>query len=169
MENLIFLLTASLVLYKSSKKPRKTFIADTGCSVVFSPDAVFDHTQSEDGDQLYFAEHTDNDITYGVLCARIHSMLPLEEAQDVMTTYLNRLRKPFNALYNTGIDLCQNRSNTKDCIKMIDYWQDEDNLDWKVKGYTDGQTIAVLYVKNINQISVDKQDEFLDSFCIAKY
>lgn len=166
MENLIFLLTASLVLYKSSKKPKRTFIGDTNCSVLFSPDATFDFSRSEEGDQLYFAEHTDKAITYGVLCAHIHSRLPLDEAGDVMTTYLNRLRKPFNAPYNTGVNLCENR--VSDCVTMVDYWQDEDNLDWKVKGYTDGQTIAVLYVKNINETTVEKQDEFLDSFCLGK-
>jgi hypothetical protein len=51
---------------------------------------------------------------------------------------------------------------------MVDYWQDEEGLDWKVKGYTDGRIIAVLYVKNINDISVEKQDKFLDSFCFSK-
>lgn len=166
MENLIFLLTASLVLYKSAKKPRRTFIGDTNCSVLFSPDATFDLSRSDEGDQLYFAEHTDKDITYGVLCASIHSRLTLEEAGEVMTTYLNRLRKPFNAPYNTGVNRCENWVN--DCVTMVDYWQDADNLDWKVKGYTDGQTIAVLYVKNINEITVEKQDEFLDSFCLGK-
>ena len=68
----------------------------------------------------------------------------------------------------TGIDLCQNWVHGDDCIRLVDYWQDEDSVDWKVKGYTDGHTIAVLYVKNINEISVEKQDEFLDSFSIAK-
>jgi hypothetical protein len=47
---------------------------------------------------------------------------------------------------------------------VVDYWQDEDEMDWKVKGYTDGQIIAVLYVKNINQSTVEQQDLFLDSF-----
>ena len=108
MENLIFLLTASLVLYKSAKKPKKIRIGDTHCSVLFSPDAVFDYTKSEDGDELYFGEYTDKKVTYGVLCPRISHQLPLDEAQEVMNSYLERLHVPFNALYNTGIDLCQN-------------------------------------------------------------
>jgi hypothetical protein len=168
MENLVFLLTASLVLYQSSKKPRRMFIGDTNCSVVFSPEAEFDFTTSKDGDQMYFAEHTEKNIAYGVLCAQVNSPLPVEEAQAVMVSFLNRLQKPFNALYSTGVDLCQSWSLEKDQIKMVDYWQDEDGLDWKVKGYTDGRIIAVLYVKNINEISVEKQDKFLDSFCFSK-
>jgi hypothetical protein len=164
MENLIFLLTASLVLYKSAKKPKKIRIGDTNCSVLFSPDAVFDYTRSDDGDELYFAEYTEKEVSYGVLCARISSKVPLDEARDIMDSYLTRLHKPFHALYNTGIDLCQPFSPETDCIQMVDYWQDEDEMDWKVKGYTDGQIIAVLYVKNINQSTVEQQDLFLDSF-----
>jgi hypothetical protein len=164
MENLIFLLTASLVIYKSSKKPGKTVIGDTNCSVLFAADTEFDFTQSDNGDQLYFAERTDKKIGYGILCARLGERLPLDEAKDVMTTYVNRLQKPFHALYNTGMVPCQSWRQEDDCIKMIDYWQDANKMDWKVKSYTDGQTIAVLYVKNINAIAVEKQDEFLDSF-----
>lgn len=165
MENLVFLLTASLVLYKSAKKPRTIIIGDTNCSLLFSPEAEFDFTQTDDGDQLYFAEYVDKKICYGVLCAQLSQPVSLEEAQDVMVTYLNRLRQPFNALYNTGVNFYP---NAQACVTMIDYWQDENQLDWKVKGYTNGKTIAVLYVKNINDIAVEKQDEFLDSFCMGK-
>jgi hypothetical protein len=164
MENLIFLLTASLVLYKSSKQPRRTRIGDTNCSLLFSPDASFDFTKSKDGDQLYFSEYTEKQITYGVLCARLAEPLPMDEASEVLNNYLNRLRKPFYALYNTGADMCEYSGYKEECVKIIDYWQDEYQLDWKVKGYTDGQTIAVLYVKNITALNVEKQDEFLDSF-----
>lgn len=168
MENLIFLLTASLVIYNSSKKPRKTIIGNTNCSVLFPADAEFDFTQTDDGDQMYYSEYTNKQVSYGVLCAHLSEKLPVVEAQEVMTTYLGRLHKPFHALYNTGIQACQSWSQEDDCIKMIDYWQDKNNMDWKVKGYTDGQTIAVLYVKNITNVSVEKQDEFLDSFCLSK-
>ena len=164
MENLIFLLTASLVLYKSAKKPKKIRIGDTHCSVLFSPDAVFDYTKSEDGDELYFGEYTDKKVTYGVLCARISQKLPLEEAQEVMNSYLERLHVPFNALYNTGIDLCQNSAQEASCIQMVDYWQEEDQVAWKVKGFSDGEIIAVLYVKNICKSTVEQQDAFFDSF-----
>ena len=47
---------------------------------------------------------------------------------------------------------------------MEDYWQDGDQQDWKVKGYADGKTMAILYVKNIGRVEVKKQDLFLDGF-----
>ena len=167
MENLIFLLTASLVMYQTKKKPRKLFIADTNYSLFYFPEASFEYTQSDEGDVLYFAEHQDKLVSYGVLCARLAAPLPIDEARDVMSNYMGRLHKPFHALYNTGIDLCKTPEGAE-CIQLLDYWQDDNGLDWKVKGYTDGQTIAVLYVKNINELEVEKQDRFLDSFCFGK-
>ena len=165
MEDLIFLLTASLVLYKSPKKFRRLQIGDTGCSVhFFSIPVEFDFTETNEGDKMYFTEYEDKNIGYGILCAQLNESLTLEEAQHVMTNYLDRLHKPFNALYNTGIDYCKTWRQAENCVKLVDYWQDENGFDWKIKGYTDGKTIAVLYVKNINETPVEKQDLFLDSF-----
>jgi hypothetical protein len=168
MENLILLLTASLVLYKSSKKYKKILIGDTPCSVHFSPEASFDHTKSEDGDDLYFSEHVEKGITYGILCAQLVETLPLEEAEDVTTAYLGRLRKPFYALHSTGITPCPVYKGTSAIIRLEDYWQDQDGCDWKVKAYTDGATIAVLYVKNIAEGETEKHDAFLNSFSFGK-
>lgn len=165
MENLVFLLTASLVLYKSGKRPRTILIGDTNCSLHFSPEASFDFTQTDEGDQMYFSDFREKNVTYGVMCAQLAEPISLDEAREVMTTYLNRLQKPFLALYNTGIQFYP--GNQENALTMTDYWQDESQIDWKVKGYTNGKIIAVLYVQNINDISVEKQDEFLDSFCMA--
>lgn len=164
MENLILLLTASLVLYKPNKRFKRVFIGNTSCSLLYAPDAEFDFYISDDDDELYFAEHTDKGIAYGVLCARLHESLPLEEAGEVMTSYLGRLRRPFNALHNTGIMPCPSWTRTGEGTRLEDYWQDEDGFDWKVKAYTDGHTIAVLYVKNIAEGETARHDEFLNSF-----
>jgi hypothetical protein len=166
MENLIFLLTASLVLYQSKKKFRKTFIGNTNCSVFFSAGAEFGFTKSDEGDELYFSEHTEKNSTYGILCAQLNEMLPLQEALEIMSTYLSSLQKPFSALYSTGA-MISNEWEQEHCVKLVDYWQDQEQQDWKVKGYTNGHIIAVLYVKNIGDLEVEKQDSFLDSFSFA--
>lgn len=164
MENLIFLLTASLVMYQSSKKSTKVVIGDTGATLNFPGIFYFDNIATPEGDSLYFAEHLDNKVTYGVVCARLHSRLPLDEAQVVMNAYLTGLQKPFGALYNTGADACNEGNIQTRCAAAVDYWQDAHGTDWKVKCYTNGRVIAVLYVNNIAELPVEKQDEFLDSF-----
>jgi hypothetical protein len=162
MENLILLLTASLVWIKSSRKFKRTFLGTRGSSVEFAPDVAFEHT-CHGGDELYFSEHKEKFVTYGVLVAHLCEELDQEDARTVLTSYLNRLRKPFKAPYNTGITDC-----SAGTIAMVDYWQDEDSVDWKLKACSDGKTMAILYVKNINDAEVEKQDAFLNSFRFGK-
>lgn len=164
MEDLIFLLTASLALYKTPKKSETVLIADSGCSVELTSQKLsFETTETEEGDRLHYAEHWDRNVTYGILCAQLAEEIGLDEAKEVMINYINRLRGPFYAVHHIGAEVCDPKDETA-VVSLIDYWQDCDGLDWKVKGYTNGSIIAVLYVKNINELVVEKQDHFLDSF-----
>ncbi len=160
MENLIFLLTASLVWYKSAKKFKKTFVGERGHSVLFAPGVIFEKTSNE-GDEIFFAEHEEKFITYGVLIAHLDEKLFNDEALEVLHIYLKRLRKPFKAAYNTGITQCTAKDGQ---VELVDYWQDENQVDWKVKACSDGSTMTILYVKNINDAPVEKQEAFLNSF-----
>ena len=162
MENLILLLTASLVWIKSSRKFKRFFLGTRGSSLEFATGVEFEHTIHE-GDELYFAEYQEKFITYGVLVAHLHEELCQEDARTVLSSYLNRLRKPFKAPHNTGIV-----DHSASTINLVDYWQDEDSVDWKLKAYSDGKTMAILYIKNITDLEVDKQDAFLNSFRFGK-
>jgi hypothetical protein len=165
MENLILLLATSFVLRLStSRKFKNYFIADTGCSaLLFSGEKRFKQTITDTGDSLYFNEFSERHITYGVICIRLKETYDLDEAMDMLSGYINKLKGPFYILHQTGLqkDVDWNSATTR---TLIDYWQDADMTDWKVKGYTNGKYMAVLYVKNINELEVRKQDLFLDSF-----
>jgi hypothetical protein len=50
---------------------------------------------------------------------------------------------------------------------LTDYWQDSQGVDYKVKGYTNGRVLAILFVRNISQLDVSLQDQYLDSFHCA--
>ncbi|HEX2609136.1 MAG TPA: hypothetical protein VHK91_17265 [Flavisolibacter sp.] len=169
MENLIFLLTASLVYYKSARKSRKVFIGNTNCSFSFSAGPLeFDITENEQGDTLYLAESQERNVSYGILCADLHEKWSLEEGKAILLNYMERLQKPFQALYNTGISDCTHWHQQTDSCTVMDYWQDQYQQDWKLKGYTNGKIIALLYVKNIGDAEASRHDHFLDSFCFAK-
>jgi len=73
------------------------------------------------------------------------------------------LRAAFFILHNTGLaNACD--WNHHSSVTLTDYWQDSDQQDWKIKAYTNGKAIAILYVKNIGHVEVKKQDLFLDGF-----
>ena len=163
MENLIFLLATSFVLRLStSRKFKSYFIGNTGCSALMFTNN-FKKTITPSGDRFYFNEFSEKNVTYGIICIKFQQEYDLDESADMLTKYIQKLRAPYFILHNTGL------SETKDwnhlsSIVMEDYWQDGNQQDWKVKGYSDGKNMAVLYVKNIGHVEVKKQDLFLDGF-----
>ena len=164
MENLILFIATSLVIrFSSSKRIKLQFIGDTGCSALVSSDNRIDSTLTQAGDRLYFHEFRDRNVIYGIICVQMNHEYSLTEAEEMLRSYIDKLRGPFYILHNTGIhdDADWNSETSK---TVVDYWQDSHKKDWKVKGYTDGKTLAVLYVKNIGNVDVKKQDLFLDSF-----
>jgi hypothetical protein len=164
MENLILFLATSLVIrFSSSKKIKLQFIGNTGCSAFLSAGNKLESTLTQSGDQLYFHEFKDKNVTYGMICIDMNRQYNLVEAEEMLRSYIDKLRGPLYILHNTGVyEAADWNSETSKTI--IDYWQDCNKKDWKVKGYTNGKTLAVLYVKNIGNADVKSQDFFLDSF-----
>ena len=164
MENLLLFLATSLVIrFSFTKRIKLQFIGNTGCSALLSSDNKLDSTLTQAGDHLYFHEFKDKNVTYGLICIQMNHEYTTADAGEMLRSYIDKLRGPFYILHNTGIhdDADWNSEPSK---TIIDYWQDSDKKDWKVKGYTDGKALAVLYVKNIGHVAVKKQDLFLDSF-----
>ncbi len=165
MENLLFLLATSIVLRNTYPRRFKNyFIGNTGCSaLMFSGKRKFDYTETETGDEIYFNEFNDKNITYGIICIRLQDEFELEDSAAMLRAYVNKLKGPFFILHSTGL---QKEADWNSAItySAIDYWQDGDGQDWKVKGYTDGRFMSILYVKNISEVDVARQDLFLDSF-----
>lgn len=164
MENLILILATSLVIrFSASKKVKLQSIGNTGCSALLSSDNKLESSLTGSGDQLYFHEFKERSVTYGMICVQMSCTYNLTEAEEMLRSYMDKLRGPFYIFHNTGVhdDADWNSETSK---TIVDYWQDSSKKDWKVKGYTNGKTLAVLYVKNIGHVDVKKQDLFLDSF-----
>jgi hypothetical protein len=165
MENLLFLLATSFVLRLSSPRSFKNhLIGDTGCRALLIPaDNTISRTKTESGDDLYFHDTTEAGVTYGIICVCLQQQYSLEEASEMLGSYMEKLHQPFFIRHNVGQ---QNGAdwNSYHTKTIVDYWQDGDGCDWKVKGYTNGSILAVLYVRNIAQLEVTKQDLYLDSF-----
>jgi hypothetical protein len=164
MENLILFLATSLVIRLSSpKKIKLQFIGNSGCSALLSSDNKVESAFTQSGDQLYFHEFKDRNVTYGMICIDMNQQYSLVEAEEMLRSYVDKLRRPLYILHNTGIHEDADW-NSETSTTIVDYWQDYSKKDWKVKGYTNGKTLAVLYVKNIGHADVKSQDLFLDSF-----
>ena len=52
---------------------------------------------------------------------------------------------------------------------VIDYWEDNDKNNWKVKGWTDGKFICVLYAYSSKELPEQKVNVFLDGFRLPEH
>jgi hypothetical protein len=164
MENLLLILATSFVLRLSAtRKLHYSFIDKTGCFLFFPKGIPFETQKTDSGDDLYFNEFTEKDVTYGVICVKMQNRYSPEEAVEMLGRYMNQLRGPFFVFHQVGQEKAKDW-NQESSLTLVDYWQDARGRDCKVKGYTDGNTLAVLYVKNIGEVEVTRQDAFLDSF-----
>jgi len=170
MENLVFLLSA-VFAYKHTTSPKKFtpyFIGKTGASVVLPSNfSGFDRTNTSHRDTFYLGECFADKVGYGVLYIDLQDEYSIEDAETMLMYYISRLQEPFGIAHNTGIGYCISNEGMIERRKLVDYWQDDRGHDWKLKGYTNGKYIAVLYVQNISEIEVEKQDFFLDSLSFS--
>ncbi len=160
MENLFVFLATSLVLRATG--PRfKRYLICPGCSTFLNSSARnLQVRHTKDGDKLFFNEYAEDGVTYGTICVQMREEYSLEEAERILVHYLNRVRKPMHIACNFSMDV-----KTEDQqLTITDYWQDLAGIDWKVKGYTNGKMVGVLYVKNITDTTVNNHDAFLNGF-----
>ncbi len=164
MENLLFFIASSFVLRIAS--PRKSvnqLIGNTGCSVLFQSGKEFEKAITDSGDDLYFNEFTKKGACYGIICIDMKKQYSMEHAREMLAAYMHKLKGPFYVFHNTGHEVGSDW-NHEGSVTLVDYWQDAVGVDCKVKGYTNGRILSVLYVKNITEVPVSEQDQFLDSF-----
>ena len=166
MENLFLFLATSLVLRIPTSRFKRYFIGNTGCSsLLLSDKNVLHIKKTNDGDTVYFNEHTINGVTYGLIMVQMKEAYTLKQAENILVQYINQSRKPFGISHNISMQV----ENMPAHIKITDYWQDDANVDWKIKGYTNGKSLAVLYVKNISNAAVRDHDAFLNGFQFNRF
>ena len=165
MENLLFFLATSLAMrINTQRKLQQQYIGTTGCSaLLYAQQDDLNKVKTASGDDLYFHEHKSKGVSYGMILVEMQDDHDLVIATEMLISYIDKLRSPLSIMHRVGITKDIDW-NTTESSTILDYWQDKKGADWKIKGYTNGRQLAVLYVRNIGQVDVKKQDQFLDSF-----
>lgn len=166
MENLFLLLATTLVLRISKPKFKRYLLGATGCSsLLVSGNNTVHYKHTKEGDRVYFYDQTVNGVTFGFISVQMKEVFTLHQSENILAQYINRVRKPFRIAFNISMEI-EKKGNL---VTIADYWQDEHGIDWKIKGYTNGKTIAVLYVKNITETPVAEHDAFLNGFRFSNF
>lgn len=145
---------------------KKYPISLSGCAAYFYCDpGAFSVSYSEDSSKVYTGECMNDETSYGIVCVKLkESIANIAEAEDLMVAYLDYLKKSFKITSSTGYGKGHRLKQREDTRGIIDYWKDEEKNNWKIKSWTDGKFIAVLYAYSQKELAESKVNVFLDSF-----
>jgi hypothetical protein len=149
-----------------SQSLKKYEISKSGCSVyMYCAPGRFDETYSEDSSKVYTAECNMDGLNYGIICVQLLTASEnLGEAEDMVISYLDYLKVNFDIKSAVGYGRGNHLNNREDTRGVVDYWKDGDSNNWKVKAWTNGKIIGVLYAYSQKELSETKIDVFLNSF-----
>jgi hypothetical protein len=161
---LVVLLLLNFCSGSSGQSIKKYEIGSTGYFAYFYCDpGPFEERYSEDSSIVYTAQCTSDSTTYGVIFVKLTSPISdLSAAENLLVSYLDYLKKTFNISSFAGYGKGHRLRGREDTRGIIDYWKDEARNDWKIKGWTDGKIISVLFARGKKQLPETKVNVFLD-------
>jgi hypothetical protein len=159
------LLTANSI---SAQTLKKYPISNSGCYAYFFCDpGPFTSEKSTDSSDMFTGECVTSEVTYGLICVKMKDKLPdLKTSEETLIAYLDYLKTSLKITTAAGYGkghLLKNKESTRG---VMDYWKDADGQSWKVKGWTDGRIIAVLYVCSKKEVPEAKANVFLDGLLL---
>ena len=150
-----------------SQSLKKYAIGTSGCSVYMLCDpGQFQMTFSEDSSAVFTGECKPDSVTYGIICVKLKETIPAgDDAEDLLISYLDYLKTAFKIKSSSGYGKGQTLNSKADARGVLDFWNDEVGNEWKVKGWTDGKVISILYVIEKSKSEYPaKHDVFLNGF-----
>jgi len=161
---LLFLFTA-IIAGTSAQSFKKYPIGTSGCSVYLFCGPAFDEAYSEDSSKVYTGECAKDSVYYGTICVKLlNPVKDITQAEELVVAYLDFLKKSFSIEHAAGYGRGNRLNSNENTRGVIDYWQDKDKNNWKVKGWTDGKFIGIVYAYSIKELPEAKADVVLNSF-----
>ncbi|HEY6064226.1 MAG TPA: hypothetical protein VIV35_11485, partial [Chitinophagaceae bacterium] len=152
-------------LFSHAQSLKKVPISNSGCSVYTFCDFRFGKEYSEDSSLVYTGECIKEGVGYGVICVKLAEPADdLDRAEESVINYLDYLKTSFKILKSAGYGRGHRLANNENTRGVIDYWEDSDKNNWKIKAWTDGKFIGVLYGYSAKELNETKLNLFLESF-----
>ncbi len=149
-----------------AQKVKKYPIGASGCSAYFMCNpGEFNVDRSPDSSEIFTAECKDGDVSYGIICVKLkQAAATMDEAEEMLVAYLDYLKPNLNIVSAVGYGKGHKLRNREDIKGIIDFWKDKAGDQWKVKGWTNKQYVAVLYVASKKEVPISKANVYLDGF-----
>jgi len=147
---------------------KKYSVGQSGCSAYFFCDpGTFGLSKSPDSSDVYTGECVTDDLTYGLICVKLKDKIKeMTESENTLIAYLDYLKNQLQITSSAGYGKGHRLKNSENTRGVIDYWTDKDKANWKVKGWTDGKYIAVLYATSAKELPEQRVNIFLDGLVL---
>lgn len=165
---MLFLFLLNIVFAQTSA-PRfsRLAISETGCHI-YSPDEsmLFELTLSEDSSEVWTAETEIDSLLYSVICVKFNDMI-LELTEDktfMIESYLDFLKTQFEIIDSAGYGEGHSMTDDPSVIGVIDFWVDDENYQYSVKSWCNGEILAVMLVHSYQNPENVSANVFLNGF-----
>ncbi len=154
----------SLSICFAQQSPITVAISNTGCTVeVFCSPGRFDAYDLEDGSTVYADDCEKDGVTYGIYCVKLIKVLTdLDAAEDTVISYLDFLKLDYGIVKSKGYDKGHKLRKNPATRGIHDSWEDSDKNKWKIRAWTDGRYICVLYMFSNKELPDKKAEVFLE-------
>jgi hypothetical protein len=160
-----FLLLLFLSSTASSQMLKKYPAGASGCSAYLYCSAKFEMSKSQDSSLVYSSECTVGEVSYGVICIKLlNPLTDLAMAEDLVVAYADYLKGSFEITSAAGYGKGHRLNNNENTRGILDYWEDKDKNNWKIKAWTDGHYIGFMYAYSKKELPETKVNVFLDGF-----
>ena len=165
MKKIIFLILLQYSFVNLFSQGLKKYPIDvSGCSAYFycNP-GNFDLSYSPDSSKVYIGECSAEQNSYGVICVKFKEpVADINSAEKVLEAYLDFLKTNFKITTAAGYGKGHRLRGSEKIHGIIDYWKDEEKNNWKIKGWTNGDFIVIMYAYSKQELPETKVNVFLD-------
>ncbi len=161
---LLFFLTILFYSLVFAQDAARVPISNTGCTVqVICFPGRFDAYDLEDDATVYADDCEKDGVTYGIYCIKLKKgITDLSAAEDTAIGYLDFMKLDNGIVKSKGYDKGHVLNKDENTRGIFDTWDDADKNKWKVKAWTNGNFICVLYVHSGKELPEKKTEIFLE-------
>lgn len=168
---LVFVLILSNVKSQTSSIPRleKVSIPECGCSVYMPKGtSMFNKAFSEDSSLVFTAEYiTEDNFSFSAITVKFKESLGKDKTtnEEMLMMYMDYIKSQLKITASAGYGKGHTMEKYPDALGIIDYWEDSSGYQFAVKGWIDGEKLAILYIAGTTEYPVfNLQQMYLDGF-----
>lgn len=156
------------VLHAQVPRFVKYDIMDTGAKAYFPSDPGFELSYSEDNSKVFSSSVEFGGANYGIIMVELAEPLGENEEevwQELLLSYLDYLSSEvFQLSEVVPPGLGHKLESHPEAIGVLLYGETEEKLQYVIKGWTDRNIIAVMYISSENEIIYNVQEMYLNGF-----